>query len=143
MRKYAARLKQFLRCAALDNLSVAQNDNLIRLHQRRHAVRNQDERRAAAASRRRPRMASSVLASTADSASSKTMMGACSSSVLAIAVRCFCPPGEGHAALADNRIIAVLKAGNRIMQTGFLRRLLDFRLTDAVFGDGDILRDRS
>ena len=51
--------------------------------------------------------------------------------------------GEGHAALADNRIIAVLKAGNRIMQTGFLRRLLDFRLTDAVFGDGDILRDRS
>lgn len=143
MRKYAARLKQFFRCAALDNLSVAQNDNLIRLHQRRHAVRNQDERRAA----RRFAQTSADgfirlgvhrgqrVVKDHDGGMFQQRSGDCRALLLSA--------GEGHAALANNRIIAVLKAGNRIMQTGFLRRLLDFRLTDAVFGDGDILRDRS
>ena len=45
-----------------------------------------------AASRSLPRMASSVFASTAESASSNTMIGECYSSVRAMAVRCFCPP---------------------------------------------------
>ena len=60
----------------------------------------------------RPRIRFSVLMSTADRLSSRISTGACLSNARAIAVRCFLPAGQRHAALTDDRVEAVRESSS-------------------------------
>ena len=142
-RKQAALRQERLRRALLDDAPVPEHDDLVGLHQRCDAVRDQNHRRAA---RRLAQPAADGLVGLRVHGGERVVKHhdrrmlqqrpRDGGSLLLSA-------GERHAALADHRFIPGLKAADSVVQAGFPRRLLDFIPADVFPGDGDIYKDNA
>ena len=87
-------------------------------------------------------MARSLAESSAEVASSKIRIGGFFSSVRAIATRCFSPPDELEAALADHGVVALGRGGDEVVDVRRARRRLDLGAARAGAAVGDVVFDR-
>jgi hypothetical protein len=128
--------------AVLHDAAFVQHDNLVRVHQALHAVR--DDKRGAPLHQRLQRAPdlASVSMSTDEVESSRIRMRGFLSRVRAIATRCFCPP-ESVTPLADQRVVAVGEGHDRVVDGGSFGGRNDFLIRDLpVHPERDVFADR-
>ena len=134
-----AQTQQLRLRAALDDLAVLEHENLIRARDRREAVRD-DERRAPAAQRAKPvaneRLALAVearcgLVENQDARIGEN--GARDRDALPLSAR------EAHAALADDRVVAVLELRDELIAVRDAARLADLLHRRAGLRERDVL----
>ena len=81
----------------------------------------------------------SVWVSSAEVASSRTRIGGFRRTVRAIAIRCFSPPGEAVAALADDGLVPVGERGDQLVDLRRPGRLLDLLVGRLRLREAEVL----